>query len=67
MKCKRCGEELLEEYCLECQDKMISEAFAKVARERQKKGRKGIIVFQDDPMYETILARRDLEARKITQ
>ena len=64
MECKGCGQEL-DEYCSVCQEKMLSEAFAKAHKERQKKGRKGIIVFEDDPMYQAILARRDIEARTI--
>ena len=64
MNCKECGKEL-DEYCLDCQEGMISDAIAKATKERRKKGKKGIIVFQGDPMYEAILARRDLEARTI--
>ena len=64
MKCKGCGEEL-DEYCMDCQEKMFSEAIARASKERQKKGNRGVIVWNDDPMYEAILARRDIEARTI--
>lgn len=53
MNCKRCGVEL-DNYCLDCLEKMMNEAIAKATKERQKKGKRGLIVYEDDPMYEEI-------------
>lgn len=65
MECKGCGIEL-SEYCSDCIEKMLSEGIAKLEEERHKKAKKGFVVYEGDPMYEAILARRDLDARKIT-
>ena len=64
MKCKGCGE-TLDDYCLDCQKEMLDKAFAKAWQARRKKGRGGIVLFEDDPMYTAVLARRDLEARTL--
>ena len=64
MKCKNCGCEL-SDLCGECIGTMLSEAIKKAQEEKNKNARKGIIVYQDDPMYEAILARRDLDSRKL--
>jgi hypothetical protein len=64
MKCKRCGEKL-DDYCPNCQEVMFQEAITEVIKRRREKSRKGIIVFEDDPMYKAILERRDLDARTL--
>ena len=64
MKCRECGCEL-SELCPDCEEKLLSEAISKLNKEKQKNARKGIVVFEDDPMYKAILERRDLEARQI--
>ena len=62
--CKRCSKEL-GSYCSDCVEHLINEGITKLEEERKKKSLKGIVVFKGDPMYEAIMARRDLESRRI--
>jgi len=36
MKCQRCGCELEEEYCFACQQEIMSEAIARIQKERDQ-------------------------------
>jgi len=64
--CKKCGIEL-SEYCEDCVGELLSKAIEKANKEKQKNAKKGVIVYDDDPMYKAIMERRDLEARKLTE